>query len=245
MVDEKLQNASILLVEDDDAIRSLVSMAFDLQDCSCICAATGADAIDALIKRMPDIVILDLGLPDIDGTELIRKVRAWSEVPIIVLSARSEDVDKINALDAGADDYLVKPFSIEELFARVRVSLRHARLINLESEQDKEYKNGDLYIDFVSAEVFVGGELVYLTPMEYQLLCLLAKNTNKVLTHNYILKEIWGSSLETDKSSLRVFMATLRKKIEKDPSNPQYIHTRIGIGYCLRSADLHANPKSF
>ena len=238
MVDEKLHKASILLVEDDDAIRSLVSMAFDLQNCSCICAANGTDAIEALIKKVPDVVLLDLGLPDLDGTELIRKVRSWSEVPIIVLSARSEDSDKIHALDAGADDYLVKPFSIEELFARVRVSLRHTRLLKPELEtQNKEYRNGDLRIDYVSAEVFVEDEPVYLTPMEYQLLCLLAKNTNKVLTHNYLLKEVWGSSLETDKSSLRVFMATLRKKIEKDPSNPQYIHTRIGIGYCLRSAD--------
>lgn len=231
MTNLKQSDTTVLLVEDDDAIRSLVSMALDLKGYQCVCVASATDALQEMLKKMPDVILLDLGLPDMDGVELIERVRAWSSVPIIVVSARFDDADKIGALDAGADDYLVKPFSVEELLARVRVALRHKEEANKASQDAQRYENGDLVINYATNEVFVGDKEVHLTPMEYKLLCLLAQNTDKVLTHNFILKEIWGSSLAHDKASLRVFMATLRKKIEEDPANPRYIQTHVGVGY--------------
>ena len=180
----------------------------------------------------PDVVILDLGLPDMDGVDIIKKVRGWSNLPIIVVSARNEDSDKVSALDAGADDYLTKPFSVDELLARLRVALRRVRYDSQKlKEESSVYMNGDLKIDYAAGCVYVGEKEIHLTPIEYKLLCLLAKNTGKVLTHNYILKEVWGNALASDTPSLRVFMATLRKKIEPVPSEPKYIQTHIGVGY--------------
>ncbi|MNP31188.1 KDP operon transcriptional regulatory protein KdpE [compost metagenome] len=182
------------------------------------------------VSRQPDLMILDLGLPDMDGVEIIRKVRAWSNLPIIVVSARSEDRDKIEALDAGADDYLTKPFSVEELLARLRVSLRRIQFDRDKLQKDaSSFSNGNLRIDYAAGVVYLKGEEVHLTPSEYKLLCLLAKNVGKVLTHNYILHEIWGSH-PYDVPALRVFMATLRKKIESG-STQKLIQTHIGIGY--------------
>lgn len=176
-------------------------------------------------------MILDLGLPDMDGVDIIKKVRAWSNIPIIVVSARSEDRDKIDALDAGADDYLTKPFSVEELLARLRVSLRRIRYDSDKLLKDASiFTNGSLRIDYSAGIVLLDEEEIHLTPIEYKLICLLAKNVGKVLTHNYILHEIWGSHTY-DIPALRVFMATLRKKIEKQPSQPKYIQTHIGVGY--------------
>ena len=184
-------------------------------------------------SHKPDIIILDLGLPDIDGVDIIKKIRAWSNCPIIVVSARSEDKDKIEALDSGADDYLTKPFSVDELLARIRVAIRKMNYDNTKKEESTEFINGDLKIDYVSGCVFVGKEETHLTPIEYKLLCLLAKNVGKVLTHTYILKEIWGVAYESEVPSLRVFMATLRKKIEKNCEKNTYIQTHIGVGYRL------------
>lgn len=170
------------------------------------------------LSYQPDVLLLDLGLPDIDGVEIIRKIREWSNMPIIVISARSEDADKVQALDAGADDYLTKPFSVDELLARLRVALRRVRYDRQQaSEKASCYENGALKINYAAGCVYRDGMEIHLTPMEYKLLCLLAKNTGKVLTHNYILNEIWGSAMKVDMSSLRVFMATLRKKVEHDP----------------------------
>ena len=177
-------------------------------------------------------MILDLGLPDMDGVEIIKKVRGWSSLPIIVVSARSEDRDKISALDAGADDYLTKPFSADELLARVRVALRRIRYDSArQGAESSVFENGGLKIDYAAGCAYVDGEEVHLTPIEYKLLCLLAHNVGKVLTHNMILKEIWGNVLPSDTPSLRVFMATLRKKIEQVPSQPKYIQTHVGVGY--------------
>ncbi len=177
-------------------------------------------------------MLLDLGLPDMDGVEIIRKIREWSNLPIIVVSARSEDDDKVAALDAGADDYLTKPFSVDELLARLRVALRRVRYDSQKtSEASSVYENGGLRIDYAAGCVYRDGAEIHLTPIEYKLLCLLARNTGKVLTHNYILGEVWGSTTASDTPSLRVFMATLRKKLEKDPGHPQYIQTHIGVGY--------------
>lgn len=222
----------ILVVEDDSAVRNLITTTLETQHYRFITAVNGESAILEAVSHNPDIVLLDLGLPDLDGVDIIRKIRTWSAMPIIVLSARSEDSDKIEALDAGADDYLTKPFSVEELLARLRVTER--RLISMQGmipTQQTTFENGSLTIDYAAGCAYLDGEEMHLTPIEYKLVFLLAKNIGKVLTHTYITKEIWGSSWDNDVASLRVFMATLRKKLEKQPDSPQYIQTHIGVGY--------------
>lgn len=224
--------SKILVVEDDPAISNLIRTTLETQNYQYHTAKTGSSALMDAISYRPDVIILDLGLPDMDGVEIIEKVRGWTNTPIIVVSARSEDQDKVEALDAGADDYLTKPFSIDELLARLRVALRRMRAEGERAgEESNIYQNGELRIDYAAGCVYLAEEEVHLTPIEYKLLCLLARNTGKVLTHNYILKEVWGSALVSDTPSLRVFMATLRKKIEKTPSQPRYIQTHIGVGY--------------
>lgn len=221
----------ILVVEDDTAVKNLMATTLETQNYRYHTASTGAQALTEAVSQNPDVILLDLGLPDMDGVEIIQKVRSWSNVPIIVISARSEDKDKIDALDAGADDYLTKPFSVEELLARLRVTLRRLNYTKTVGASESVFSNGELKIDYVSGCVYLAGEELHLTPIEYKLLCLLAKNVGKVLTHTYITREIWGSAWDNDVASLRVFMATLRKKIEKDPSQPQYIQTHVGVGY--------------
>ena len=222
----------ILLVEDDAAVRNLMTTTLEIHQYRYLTAETGEMALLAVTSHNPDVILLDLGLPDLDGMEIIRKVRTWSKVPIIVLSARSEDTDKIDALDAGADDYLTKPFSEEELLARLRVTLRRLQdSADGAGASSTVFTNGALKIDYAAGCVYLNGQEIHLTPIEYKLLCLLARNIGKVLTHTYIMREVWGSALESDVASLRVFMATLRKKIEADPANPRYIQTHVGIGY--------------
>lgn len=221
----------ILVVEDDAPVRNLITTTLKAHEYRFLTTSTGEGAVMEAASHNPDIILLDLGLPDIDGVEVIGRIRSWSNIPIIVISARSEDSDKIDALDAGADDYLTKPFSVDELLARLRVTQRRLALIQNTQAQSAVYENGQLRIDYASGCAFFEGEELRLTPMEYKLLCLLARNTGKVLTHKYILQNVWGSSLETDVGSLRVFMATLRKKLEKAPGAAQYIQTHIGIGY--------------
>ena len=222
----------ILIVEDDTAVRNLITTTLKAHEYKYITAVNGEMAILEASSHNPDIILLDLGLPDIDGVEVIKKIRSWSNMPIIVLSARSEDADKIDALDAGADDYLTKPFSVEELLARLRVTQRRLLMMNNDSStQSSLFINGDLRIDYAAGCAYLEGKELHLTPIEYKLLCLLSKNIGKVLTHTYITQNIWGSSWENDVASLRVFMATLRKKIEKDANSPQYIQTHIGVGY--------------
>ena len=227
-----MNKPQILIVEDDPAIGNLIATTLETQNYQYHRAKTGAGAVmDALTFR-PDVMLLDLGLPDMDGVDIIKKVRTWSNLPIIVVSARSEDGGKVAALDAGADDYLTKPFSVDELLARLRVALRRVRYDHERTrEESSVYENGGLKIDYAAGCAYRDGEEVHLTPIEYKLLCLLAKNTGKVLTHNYILNEVWGSPTASDTPSLRVFMATLRKKLEADPGHPQYIQTHIGVGY--------------
>lgn len=220
----------ILVVEDDSAVRNLIATTLETHDYRFQTAPTGESAILEAVSHNPDVILLDLGLPDMDGIEIIHKIRTWSKTPIIVISARSEDTDKIDALDAGADDYLTKPFSVEELLARLRVTFRRLHDAG-DGMQEAVFTNGDLKIDYAAGCAFMKGQELHLTPIEYKLLCLLAKNTGKVLTHTYITREIWGSAWDNDVASLRVFMATLRKKIETDPSNPTYIQTHIGVGY--------------
>ena len=221
----------ILVVEDDTPVRNLITTTLKAHEYRYLAAATGEGAVMEAASHNPDIILLDLGLPDVDGVEVIRRIRSWSNVPIIVISARSEDTDKIDALDAGADDYLTKPFSVEELLARLRATQRRLALMQNAQPQSAVYENGQLRIDYASGCATLAGEELHLTPIEYKLLCLLSRNTGKVLTHKYILQNVWGSSLETDVGSLRVFMATLRKKLEKVPGTAQYIQTHVGIGY--------------
>jgi two-component system KDP operon response regulator KdpE len=234
----------ILVVEDDHAVQNLITTTLETQEYKFHTAETGNQAILETVSHHPDIILLDLGLPDMDGMDIIKKIRSWSNIPIIVISARSEDRDKIDALDAGADDYLTKPFSVEELLARLRVTLRRIFYQqDLQSQQQAVFTNGDLQIDYASGCAYLHGQELHLTPIEYKLLCLLAKNVGKVLTHNYILKEVWVNALQSDVPSLRVFMATLRKKIEADPSKPQYIQTHIGVGYRMLRLEDAAPPQ--
>lgn len=223
----------ILIVEDDAAVRNLISTTLKMQNYKFHVATTGSQALLEAVSNQPDIMLLDLGLPDMDGVEIITKVRSWSNMPIIVISARCEDRDKIEALDLGADDYLTKPFSIDELMARIRVAIRKMNYDRNNTQEIQEFVNGDLKIDYTSGCVFLNEEEIHLTPIEYKLLCLLSKNVGRVLTHNYILKEIWSSTCESDIPSLRVFMATLRKKLSKKAMDTNYIQTHIGVGYRL------------
>ena len=227
-----MNKAQILVVEDDNAVAKLMAATMESQDYQYRIASTGASAIMEALSYKPEVMILDLGLPDTDGIEVIKKIRAWSNMPIIVVSARSEDTDKVAALDAGADDYLTKPFSVDELLARLRVALRRVRYDRQRlSEESSVYENGGLRIDYAAGCVYLDGSEIHLTPIEYKLLVLLAKNTGKVLTHNYILLQVWGNPTASDMRSLRVYMATLRKKLEKNTSEPKYIQTHIGVGY--------------
>jgi two-component system KDP operon response regulator KdpE len=217
----------VLVVEDDKPIRNLITTTLKMNDYRFITAVKGNEAIMLSASHKPDIIILDLGLPDIDGVEVIEHIRTWSDVPIIIVSARSEDRDKITALDKGADDYLTKPFSVDELLARLRVIQR--RLMKSENISVTEFVNGRLRIDYVSGCVHLDDEELHLTPIEYKLLCLLAKNVGKVLTHKYIIQSVWGTPADNNEASLRVFMATLRKKL--GDSSQALIQTHIGIGY--------------
>ena len=217
----------VLVVEDDKPIRNLITTTLKMNDYRFITAVRGNEAIMLSASHKPDIIILDLGLPDIDGVEVIEHIRTWSDVPIIIVSARSEDRDKITALDKGADDYLTKPFSVDELLARLRVIQR--RLMKSENISVTEFVNGRLRIDYASGCVHLDDEELPLTPIEYKLLCLLAKNVGKVLTHKYIIQSVWGTPADNSEASLRVFMATLRKKLRD--SSQALIQTHIGIGY--------------
>ena len=220
-----MNKTTILVVEDDVAVRNLITTTLDTHDYRYIRAENGQNALKAISSK-------DLGLPDIDGIDVIKRVRNWSEVPIIVISARCEDTDKIDALDSGADDYLTKPFSVEELLARLRVTQRRLASLKNSDPEDSEFRNGEMKIDYAAGSVFMNGEEIHLTPIEYKLLCLLAQNSGKVLTHTFITNSIWGSSFDSDVASLRVFMATLRKKLDKSSkSGQQYIQTHVGVGY--------------
>ena len=224
-----MDKKNILVVEDDKAISALLSTMAELNGYGFRVAPNGTRGIMDTMSYNPDVILLDLGLPDMDGTDFIRKVRTWTDTPIIVVSARTGCSDKVEALDCGADDYLTKPFNVDELLARLRVVLRnHSE--KKESEAETEYENGNLTIDYASRCVFVDGKEIHLTPNEYKLLVLLSHNTGRVLTHSYILKEIWGSATDSDLPSLRVFMTNLRKKLST-PDYGELIQTHVGIGY--------------
>lgn len=220
----------VLVVEDDKSVRNLIVTTLRTHGYRYAEAPTGEAAIVQASSHNPDVILLDLGLPDMEGAEVIRRVRGWSNMPIIVISARSEDVDKIAALDAGADDYLTKPFSVDELMARLRATQRRLAYTVSSAPADSSFVNGALRVDYAANTATLGGEELHLTPIEYKLLCLLCQNVGKVLTHTYITQKIWGKSMESDIASLRVYMATLRRKLE-GAGDAQVIQTHIGVGY--------------
>ena len=226
----------VLVVEDDAPVRHLITVSLSAEDYNVLASNTAAEAVQLAATQNPDMILLDLGLPDGDGVEVIGKVRSWTETPIIVISARDKDTDKIEALDAGADDYLTKPVSVAELLARLRATQR--RLTHLAAgNAEAVFRNGDLSIDYAAGCAYLSGQELKLTPIEYRLLCLLAQNVGKVLTHKYITQKIWGVGWENNIASLRVFMATLRKKLETAPDSPAYIQTHIGVGYRMVKLD--------
>ena len=226
-----MNKMTILVVEDDAPIRNLITTTLRAHDYKYLTAGNGDQAILAASTQQPDVVLLDLGLPDVDGVQVIQRIRTWSNLPIIVISARSEDEDKIQALDAGADDYLTKPFSVEELLARLRVTQRRLALANDAAQSSSVFVNGKLKIDFAAGCTYLDGEELHLTPLEYKILCELARNVGRVLTHTYLTQKVWGNSWENQVASLRVFVATLRKKLEPEADSPQYIQTHVGVGY--------------
>ena len=227
-----MKEMKILVVEDDRSVSNLITTTLKLNHYSHTAASTGREAVSLCASHQPDLILLDLGLPDIDGIEVIRTVRAWSSAVIIIISARGEDADKLEALDSGADDYLTKPFSIDELLARIRAAARRMQYIgDRRQTRDAVFVNGDLTIDYASRRVLCAGREVHLTAIEYKLLTLLSVNAGRVLTHSYIIDRIWGGGVETDIVSLRVYMTSLRKKLRAAQPDFSLIETHIGIGY--------------
>jgi two-component system KDP operon response regulator KdpE len=222
----------VVLIEDEVPIRRFLRVTLGSQGYRLFEAATGADALVEVASRQPDVVILDLGLPDMDGLEIIRRLREWSAVPIIVLSARGQERDKVAALDAGADDYVAKPFGADELLARVRVALRHASGAAREGAEAR-FAVGGLEVDLARRQVRRDGAEIHLTPTEYRLLTTLVRHAGKVLTHRQLLAEVWGPSHAEEAHYLRVYMAQLRRKLEDDPARPRYLLTEPGVGYRL------------
>jgi two-component system KDP operon response regulator KdpE len=227
--------ALIAVIEDEASIRKFLKASLTGEGYRITEAETAQLGLRIVTQQPPDAIVLDLGLPDRDGKELVEEIRGWSGVPIIILSARDQEREKIAALDAGADDYLTKPFSVGELLARIRVALRHRSRIKIDAPdtQDAVFENDALKVDLVARRVFLKGKEVKLTKLEYELLITLIRHAGKVLTHRFLLKEVWGPHCVHEKHSLRVFIATLRKKIEPDPTRPQYLITEQGVGYRL------------
>jgi two-component system KDP operon response regulator KdpE len=220
----------VLVVDDERAIRRYLHAALNAQGYTVFDASNGQEAMNAVVTDKPDLLILDLGLPDLDGVEVTRRLREWTQIPIIILSVREQEEDKIAALDAGADDYLTKPFSSGELMARIRVAMRRS----LRSASEPVFEFEGLKVDLARRIVTANGQEVSLTPTEYELLRVLVHNAGRVITHNQLLKQVWGLAYETEAHLLRVNMSNLRRKIEPDPSRPHYILTEPGVGYRLR-----------
>ena len=229
----------VLVVEDDKRISNFIKTVLEANNYDVIVAQTGAEAYSMVTSQCPDVVILDLGLPDMDGMTILKNVRQWSSMPVLVVSARTHEKDKVAALDAGADDYITKPFGTSELLARVRTAIRHARatVLTAEGMQTGQFRAGDLLIDYDKHRVYVGDRDVNLTQNEYKIVSLLGKYAGKVLTYDFIIKEIWGPNMQNDNRILRVNMANIRRKLERNPAQPEYIFTEIGIGYRMIDAE--------
>ena len=223
----------VLVIEDEKSISHFISAILNNNGYEALQARTGAEAMSMISSHCPDLIILDLGLPDMDGMDILRQIREWSSLPVVVVSARTHETDKVAALDLGADDYLTKPFGTAELLARVRAAIRHTRTVSGNSEiaQKGTYTVGDLTIDYNRHQALVRGENVKLTLSEFRIVALLGKHAGKVLTYDFIIKELWGPRAGGNNQILRVNMANIRRKIEKNPAEPQYIFTEVGVGY--------------
>ena len=229
----------VLLVEDEQSISNFISTILSANDYDVLAVRTGEEALTMISSHCPDLIVLDLGLPDMDGIEVLKSVRKWSNLPVVVVSARQHESDKVEALDCGADDYLVKPFGTGELLARIRAAIRHTRttLANSQIAQSGKFTTGELTIDYDKHQVLLRGENAKLTVNEYKIVSLLGKYAGKVLTYDFIIRELWGPKARTDNQILRVNMANIRRKIEKDPAQPEYIFTEVGVGYRMREGD--------
>ncbi len=222
----------ILVVEDEQPIRRFLRTALTNHGYRFAEASTAQEGLAQATSSQPDLIILDLGLPDLDGLVVIRQLREWSTLPIIILSARGQESDKVSALDAGADDYLTKPFGVSELLARIRVLLRHAARVG--EKEEPLFATGDLRVDLAKRQVCIGDNEVHLTPIEYKLLTTLIRYAGKVVTHRQLLKEVWGPAYAEESQYLRVYMTQLRHKLEADPARPRYLTTELGVGYRLK-----------
>ena len=229
----------VLVVEDEQSISNFISTILSANDYDVLAVRTGEEALTMISSHCPDLIVLDLGLPDMDGIEVLKSVRKWSNLPVVVVSARQHENDKVEALDCGADDYLTKPFGTDELLARVRAAIRHTRttLANSQIAQSGKFTTGELTIDYDKHQVLLRGENAKLTVNEYKIVSLLGKYAGKVLTYDFIIRELWGPKARTDNQILRVNMANIRRKIEKDPAQPEYIFTEVGVGYRMREGD--------
>ncbi len=229
----------ILVIEDDKSIRNFLRAVLEANHYDVMMAYTGTEAYSLITSQCPDLVILDLGLPDMDGMKILKNVREWSSMPIVVVSARSHEKDKVAALDMGADDYITKPFGTSELLARIRAAIRHTRTAAATPGlgQSGTFVSGEFLIDYDKHRVFVGGKDAGLTQNEFKIVALLGKYAGRVMTYDYIMKEIWGPNMKNDNQILRVNMANIRRKIEKNPAQPQYIFTEAGVGYRMVEAD--------
>ena len=227
------------MVEDEQSIARFISAILNANGYETLMAQTGSEALSIISSTCPDLVILDLGLPDMDGTEILRDLRSWSSLPVVVVSARSHEKDKVEALDMGADDYLTKPFGTDELLARVRAAIRHTRTASGNDEVARQgtYTVGDMVIDYNKHQVLINGENAKLTLSEFRIVALLGKFAGKVLTYDYIIRELWGPRAGNDNQILRVNMANIRRKIEKNPAEPQYIFTEVGVGYRMAEGE--------
>ncbi len=231
---EMNHKTTILLIEDEKTICQFITTSLEGANYRVVSANTGTEGLSLAASLCPDVILLDLGLPDMDGMDIIARIRSWSMIPIIVISARSKEQEKVKALDLGADDYITKPFGNSELMARIRTSLRHT---GNKAGITQLYKAGDLVINYEKHAVTIKGEEVHLTQIEFKLLSLLSKNSGKVLTYSYIMEHIWGPYIDSNNQILRVNMANIRRKIEKNPAQPQYIFTEIGVGYRMIEAE--------
>ena len=229
----------VLIIEDEQSISNFISTILNANGYDTIAAGSGEEALSMISSHCPDLIILDLGLPDMDGLEILREVRSWSNLPIIVVSARTHEHDKVKALDSGADDYIEKPFGTSELLARIRTAIRHTRtpLTNGGIAQSGKLTIGGLTIDYDKHHVLMDGTDAHLTLNEFKIVALLGKYAGKVLTYDYMIREIWGPKAKADNQILRVNMANIRRKIEKNPAAPEYIFTEIGVGYRMRDED--------
>ena len=229
----------ILVVEDEQSIAHFISTVLNNNGYEAMRARTGQEAQFMVSSHCPDLIILDLGLPDIDGLEVLRQLRSWSTLPVVVVSARTHERDKVEALDMGADDYLTKPFGTEELLARVRTAIRHTRTTSSNSEiaQKGTYTVGEMVIDYNKHWVLIRGENAKLTLSEFRIVALLGKHAGKVLTYDFIIRELWGPRADNNNQILRVNMANIRRKIEKNPAEPEYLFTEIGVGYRLAEGE--------